>query len=336
MREAGRVVMAAVFINGANFILKTFAWLYTGSHSLFAEAIHSFADTCNQLLLAFGIRKSIQVPNKEHPYGYHPMRYISSLISGVAIFCTGTGLSFYHGINGILCPTLIESYYWAYVILLGSLISEGGTLIIALNAAKRSAQMHGITLKQFILTSSDPTINVVILEDTAAVLGVSIAALCMGLSSHFGTPIFDACGSLAIGSLLGVVASFIIYNNAGALVGKSISANRMSEINKFLESDSMVRAIYDVKATHMGNDIIRYKAEVDFDGRKLSRNYLDSINTEILYNEIKSIQTVDECEEFILKHGENIVDLLGAEVDRIENELKAKHPEIRHVDLEVL
>ncbi|OTF75560.1 hypothetical protein BLA29_012665, partial [Euroglyphus maynei] len=105
----------------------------------------------------------------------------------------------------------------------------------------------------------------------------------MGLTSYFNTPIFDACGSLAIGALLGVVASFVIYTNAGALVGKSIAPNRMAEINKFLESDGMVRAIHDVKATHMGNDMVRYKAEVDFDGRKLTRNYLDSVDLEVLY-----------------------------------------------------
>lgn len=125
------------------------AWLYTGSHSLFSEAIHSLADTCNQLLLAFGIRKSIQVPNKDHPYGYHPMRYISSLISGVAIFCTGTGLSVYHGIDGIINPAPIDSYYWAYFILMGSLISEGATLVIAVNTARKSASLQGISFKQY-------------------------------------------------------------------------------------------------------------------------------------------------------------------------------------------
>lgn len=110
-----------------------------------------------------------------------------------------------------------------------------------------------------VLSGSDPTLNVVILEDFAAVLGVVIAAACMGLTSYFNTPIFDACGSLAIGALLGVVASFVIYTNAGALVGKSIHPNRLAEINKFLESDKMVRAIHDVKATHMGNEMVRYK-----------------------------------------------------------------------------
>ncbi len=135
--------------NSFNFFFKALAWLYTGSHSLFAEAIHSLADTCNQLILAFGIRKSLQKPNEDHPYGYHPMRYIASLISGVGIFCAGTGLSIYHGINGLLFPENIESLYWAFFILFGSLISEGGTLLIALNAARKGAKRAGMTVKEY-------------------------------------------------------------------------------------------------------------------------------------------------------------------------------------------
>ncbi|XP_023212989.1 zinc transporter 9-like, partial [Centruroides sculpturatus] len=125
LRGSGRVVMTAVMINGANFAFKLITWLYTGSHSMFAEAIHSLADTCNQIILAFGIRKSIQRPDVDHPYGYHNMRYVASLISGVGIFCFGTGISIYHGIMGIFFPEVIESLYWAFFILGGSLISEG-------------------------------------------------------------------------------------------------------------------------------------------------------------------------------------------------------------------
>lgn len=112
LKTSGKVVMSAVIINGANFIFKTAAWAATGSHSLFAEAIHSFADTLNQLILAYGIRKSIQLPNEEHPYGYHSARYIASLVSGVGIFCIGTGLSIYHGIDGLLHPGTMEDLYW--------------------------------------------------------------------------------------------------------------------------------------------------------------------------------------------------------------------------------
>jgi zinc transporter 9 len=102
-------------------------------------------------------------------------------------------------------------------------------------------------------------VNVVLLEDIAAVIGVVIAGSCMGLTTYFNTHIYDAAGSLVIGSLLGAVASFIIYTNSGALVGRSIPTNRMLEINKQLEADEMVRAIHDVKATDMGNEMVRYK-----------------------------------------------------------------------------
>ena len=99
----------------------------------------------------------------------------------------------------------------------------------------------------------------VILEDLAAVLGVAIAGSCMALTALFNTPLYDAAGSLMIGGLLGVVASFVIVTNSAALVGRSIPPDRLERINKCLESDPMVRAIHDVKATNMGNEVIRYK-----------------------------------------------------------------------------
>lgn len=101
--------------------------------------------------------------------------------------------------------------------------------------------------------------NVVLCEDAAAVTGVVVAAGCMGLSSLTGSPIFDAIGSLVIGGLLAAVASFIIYTNANALVGVSISMDRLEKINAALEADVMIRAIYDVKGIDIGNGRVRYK-----------------------------------------------------------------------------
>ena len=109
LRSSKRVVKTAIAINSTNFVLKTVAWAFTGSHSVFAEAIHSLADTVNQVILLFGIRKSMQQPTAEHPYGYHSARHIASLISGCGIFCVGSGLSIYHGIHGILHPQEVES-----------------------------------------------------------------------------------------------------------------------------------------------------------------------------------------------------------------------------------
>lgn len=95
-----------------NFLFKFFAWLYTGSHSMFSEAVHSLADTVNQVILAVGIYKSTQMADSNHPYGYTNMKNVASLISGVGIFCIGSGLSFYHGIAGIIDPHPVEDYYW--------------------------------------------------------------------------------------------------------------------------------------------------------------------------------------------------------------------------------
>ncbi|XP_023223713.1 zinc transporter 9-like [Centruroides sculpturatus] len=357
------VIESLYWRNGANFAFKLITWLYTGSHSMFAEAIHSLADTCNQIILAFGIRKSIQRPDVDHPYGYHNMRYVASLISGVGIFCFGTGISIYHGIMGIFFPEVIESLYWAFFILGGSLISEGGTLSKYIRSSTEeilvssrrlpkhyfmnktciTIPVHLLSLLLIlhcyfitVLRSRDPSLNVVLLEDLAAVIGVLIAGSCMGLTSYMGNPIYDAAGSLLVGGLLGTVASFIIYTNIAALVGRSIPADTMLQINKELENDVMIRALHDVKATDMGNNFVRYKAEVDFDGRELSRSYLDSQDLEMLLNEMQKVKTIEEVEAFMLRHGENIVDMLGGEVDRIEKGLKKRHPEVRHVDLEVL
>lgn len=110
-----------------------------------------------------------------------------------------------------------------------------------------------------VLRGSDPCVNVVLFEDSAALLSVVVAATCMGLSSWTHSSVPDAVGSLLIGGILGSVASYIIYSNVNALVGRSIPADHLSKINAELESDIMIRAIYDVKGIDMGNSLVRYK-----------------------------------------------------------------------------
>lgn len=336
MGRSGKVVVTAIAINATNCLFKLFAWLYTGSHSMFSECIHSLADTINQVILAFGIHKSVQIADSYHPYGYNNMKYVASLISGVGIFCVGTGLSFYHGISGLISPQPIEDFFWAYFILGGSIVSEGATWLVALNSIRKGAREINISVKEYILRSQDPSVNVVLLEDFAAVVGVIVAGGCMGLSSLTNSPIPDSLGCLLVGCILGSVASFIIYTNVAALVGRSIPEENLNKINSELESDVMVRAIHDVKGIDMGNYLVRYKAELDFDGGELTRAYLDKQDLNVLLEEVKKVENIDQFEEFMLKHGENIVDSVGGEIDRIEMKLRKKHPEIRHCDLEIL
>ncbi|CAF1161083.1 unnamed protein product [Adineta ricciae] len=332
----GKVVVAAVLVNATNAVVKTVGWLFTGSASLFSEAIHSIADTCNQLILTFGLWQSIKKPNPEHPYGYSNMTYISSLISGVGIFCFGTGLAWYHGVMVLLHPQEMESVFWGLALLSGSLISEGATLYMAMNEIRASAKESGMRFWEYVSQGYKPNVNVILLEDLAAVIGVCVAGTAMGLSAYLQSPIPDAIGSLVIGAILGGVASFIIYSNSAALVGRSIHPNQLEAINSDLEKDRMVRALYDIKATDMGSQSVMFKAEVDIDGRQITRSYLERIDIQVLFEELQKINSIELAESFLLKHGENIVDRVGAEIDRIERNLRKKHPSLRHVDLEVL
>lgn len=250
------------------------------------------------------------------------MTYITSLISGVGIFCFGTGLSWYHGIMGIIDPHPIESLSLAMVLLMGSLLSESGTLLMAYVDTKRSAQKLGLGFWQYVLQGYKPSVNVVLLEDIAAVGGVIIAGSCIYLTHITGNPLYDAVGSLMIGSLLGVVASFIIYTNTAALVGRSIPARKISMIRNDIESDIMIRSSHDIKATDLGGQTVMFKAEVDIDGREITRSYLEKVDIEKLLEEIQKIQNTQDLELFMLKHGENIVDRVGAEIDRIERNLR--------------
>uniref|UniRef100_A0AAY4CLI1 Proton-coupled zinc antiporter SLC30A9, mitochondrial n=1 Tax=Denticeps clupeoides TaxID=299321 RepID=A0AAY4CLI1_9TELE len=269
LQGPGKVVMVAICINGLNFFFKLLAWVYTGSASMFSEAIHSLADTANQALLALGISQSVRNPDAIHPYGFSNMRYIASLISGVGIFMMGAGLSWYHGIMGLLHPQPMESLLW---------VSDHMFYL------HKSAHKHGLSFYEYVMQSRDPSTNVVLLEDAAAVLGVVLAAGCMGLTSLTGNPYYDSLGSLGVGTLLGTVSAFLIYTNTEALLGRSIQAEHMQKLTEFLESDPAVRAIHDVKATDIGLSKVRFKAEVDFDGRVVTRSYLEKQDIEQILN----------------------------------------------------
>ncbi|VDO95759.1 unnamed protein product [Soboliphyme baturini] len=232
-----------------------------------------------------------------HPYGYANARYVASLISGVGIFCFGTGLSVYHGIQGLLFPQDLEFSLGVFLFLGVSFITEG------------------------VLQGEDPSLSVVFLEDMAALLGVGVAALCLLLSKQFGSVVPDAVGSLVIGGLLGGVASVVIYANSMHLVGRSIPQKDLLEIIRGLEDDVMIKSIQDIKATKLGSHRVRFKAEIDVDGRNITRSYIEQLDLLKLLQEMKNFKITEEVESFLLNHGELIIDRLGAEIDRIEQEL---------------
>lgn len=211
------------------------------------------------------------------------MKYISSLISGVAIFCVGTGFSFYHGISGLSSTEVSSDFFWAYVVLIGSFCFESVTLGMAIMSIRNSSKQANQSFMSYVTSGQDPCVNVVLFEDTAAVAGAAVAAVCIGLTQYLNNPVPDAVGSLLVGVMLGAVAMLVIYTSVPALVGRSIKLDQLDKINAELESDAMIKAIHDVKGIDMGNSMIRYKAEIDFNGRELTRNYLEKHNVQELW-----------------------------------------------------
>ncbi|CAJ0955268.1 unnamed protein product, partial [Mesorhabditis belari] len=336
-KGADRVVAIAFTLNTCDMVFKYAAAYLTGSKSLFAEAIHSTMDTCNQLILLLGIRYSKRHPNPQFPYGYGNMRYVTSLISGCGILGFGCGLSIYHGISGLLHPSALEPLTYAYYALGMSFCFQGASAITAYREVRLKANKAGTTILNYVRTAADPSLNVVLLEDTAAVSGVIIALSAITSSWYFESPIPDALGSVVIGGLLGTVAMFIIRTNAQHLVGRSLPQRITEDIVARLNNDPAIRSVHDVKATALGVEQSRFKAELDFDGRMITRRYIDQ-ETDIhdLFQQVKSLESEEELQEWMEDHGEKIIDRLGVEIDRIENEITRKHPDIQHVDLEAL
>ena len=172
------------------------------------------------------------------------------------------------------------------------------------------------------------------LEDCASITGISIAASCLTLSHYFSMPIFDSIGSIAIGCLLSIVASFLIKRNVAGLVAASMPLNRQTEIVSILENDPVVLSVHDVKSTTLGPDFARFKAEVCFNGEEVTRRYI-SRNPSTL-SDISKIRTPRDFEACLCIHGGKIISTLGSEIDRLERKIANRRPEVKHIDLEVL
>ncbi|KAI6177127.1 Zinc transporter 9 domain protein [Aphelenchoides bicaudatus] len=334
---ADRVVKFALLFNCADMICKFGASYLTGSKSLFAEGVHSLMDTVNQIILYIGIKYSSRNADLNFPYGYGNARYVTSLISGCGILSFGCGLSIYHGVTGLLHPTELEPLTYAYYALAMSFFFQGNSLRIAFKEARKKANEEGTSLLNYVKSHADPSLNVVLLEDTAAATGVLIALGSITCSSLLESPIPDSVGSILIGTLLGAVATFIIRSNATHLVGRSSPKKTTDDIVCILENDPVIRSVHDVKATAVGVDKARFKAEIDFDGYVITQRYLrEDDRLTHMFEEVKRIDDEAEFQKFMCMHGERIIDRIGDEIDRMEKKITSKHPEMSYIDLEAL
>ncbi|XP_022724514.1 metal tolerance protein C4-like isoform X2 [Durio zibethinus] len=323
-----RAVTTALWCNFLVFSLKFGVWLATSSHVMLAEMVHSVADFANQALLAYGLSSSRRAPDAMHPYGYSKERFVWSLISAVGIFCLGSGATIVHGVQNLWTAHPPANIEYAALVIVGSFVIEGASLVVAIQAVKKGAAAEGMKVRDYVWRGHDPTSVAVMTEDGAAVTGLAIAAASLVAVNTTGNAIYDPIGSIIVGSLLGMVAIFLIQRNRHALIGRAIDEHDMQKV---------VDALYDCKSEVIGPGFFRFKAEIDFNGVVVVQNYLDRTGREEWARQFREASK-EKDDSALLKimsnYGEEVVTALGSEVDRLEKEIQELVPGIRHVDIE--
>src|SRR4051812_32166588 len=214
-----KAILAAFGANIGIAILKFGAFAVTGSGAMLAEGVHSVADSGNQGLLLLGNRKSNKTPDEAHPFGYGRERFFWAFVVSMVLFTVGSLFSIFDGIEKLRSPHELESPGIAVAVLLGAMMLEGFSF--------RTAIREGRPLKgksswwRFIRLAKNPEIPVLLLEDFAALIGLSLALAAVVLSEITGNADFDAYGTLAIGALLAVVAIILAIEMRSLLIGES-------------------------------------------------------------------------------------------------------------------
>lgn len=289
-------IIGALVANLGIAIAKFIGAAVTGSSAMISEGIHSVVDTGNQLLLLFGMKRSARPPDKQHPFGHGKDFYFWTLIVAILLFSIGGGMSFYEGIRHIRHPQPLENPMVSYIILGLGVIFEGIAWYLAFIRLRSSRYARGRTLFSAIRKSKDPAAFAVLFEDTAAVLGLLIAALGVFLSSYFNNPIYDGIASLLIGIILAVVAVLLAYESRGLLIGESAEVKLVEDVNRIVLDDKMVKDTTCPLSMHFGPEEILLALDVQF-------------------------------------KKENPGDVEAA-IERLEKNIRAAHPEVKRIFIE--
>jgi zinc transporter 9 len=321
-------VITAIVGNACVMCAKFVAYFATGSGAILSEAIHTFADLLNQILLLVGIRRSANDANENYAYGYGAERYIWALISAVGIFFLGCGVTVYHGVSSLVhTPEPVSEYGWAVGVLVVSFLIEFYVLSVAVRSVRKSSA--GQPFFAYLRKEADPAVVAVVLEDAGACLGIVIAFAAIGLTWLTGHQYWDAIGSITIGILLGCIACWLIQRNRSLLVGESVPPHIRTQLLKILNENPAVEEVVDLRTRILDTSTYRIKADIHFDGSALARQKQNELRTEY-----EKITSYEEFEAFAIRYADEIVDLLADEVDEIERNIRKQIPQAEHMDLE--
>ncbi|WGT64835.1 cation diffusion facilitator family transporter [Variovorax paradoxus] len=262
MAESKVAIYGAIGANVAIAATKFVVAGITGSSAMLSEGIHSAVDTFNGVLLLVGIRLSQRPATPEHPFGHGKELYFWSLIVAVLIFGLGGGVSFYEGIQHIRHPEPMRDPTWNYVVLALAFLFEGTSFLIALRQFR--AQARGRPFWRALEQSKDPTTYTVLAEDSAALMGLAVAALGIYLSHRLKLPQLDGAASVVIGLLLAGVAVLLIGQARGLLIGEGIRPETARAIRSLAMAQPSVSDVGHVLSMYIGPDEVLAIVDVNF------------------------------------------------------------------------
>ena len=290
------VIYAAIASNLGIAAAKFVVAAITGSAAMAAEGIHSAVDTGNEFLLLIGEHTSAKPADAKHPFGYGKTLYFWALIVALSVFSLGGGLSIYHGIDALRHPEPLQDPMWNYVVLGVSALFEGYSWNVSRRELNK-VRKPGTSLWQTVRASKDASVFTVFIEDSAALLGLAIAALGIFLGHLFDNPYFDPAASVLIGLLL-VGAAFTLARETGALlVGESIGPEATRRVRAIFDNDPDIQTVSKLMSMQLGPDEVLLTAAVQF------------------------------------KRGMRIDEVEGA-IARLEKAVSALYPQIQHIYFE--
>jgi cation diffusion facilitator family transporter len=247
-----RAILYAFLANFGIAIAKTWAAMVTGSGSMLAEAIHSYADTGNQVLLFLGLKQSQRAPDEEHPLGYGKLSYFWSFIVAIILFSLGGLFSIYEGYHKLTHPEPLSQVWIAIVVLLLAILLEGGSLFGALREIRKVRRGRPFTV--WLKHTRNSELVVVLGEDIGAQLGLILALGFLVMAWKTGDPVYDAMGSISIGVILLVISAFVAWRVRSLLVGRSADPEIQEAIEAIIAEDPDVEKVFNTITIQFGPD----------------------------------------------------------------------------------
>jgi cation diffusion facilitator family transporter len=259
-------VLLALAANIGIAALKAVAGLLTGSAALLSEAAHSVGDSMTEVLLLAALRRSRRPADRRHPFGYGKERYFWSLLAAMGILVLGAAYSFYEGVRTIVFEPREQNAVWVNYVVLGfSAVLETMSFIQSFRELRSQAAAESCGVWEYLRDPEDPTVKSVVLEDSAALVGLTLAFLGVGLRQLTGSAVWDGLAALAIGVLLVIVAFALARTNMGLLIGKQANVRLVRQIRRFLEAQHEVEKLVDILTMMVGTGRILLCARLDFD-----------------------------------------------------------------------